>query len=662
MEHNRFVFVEKKLNLMKITILKISFKNFSLLFILFFSLLKLDAAPQAKEGVLDLRMWDGISTYSLDGEWIFFWNTFINAKDVFEDIKSQKFDIESVPSYWSDYEIEGEPLPGDGYCSYALTVLLPKGLKNKLALDIPIFDDSYELFLNGQSVSQNGVPGISQETSEPGYKPKLLIFEANMDKLEIVIHVANFAHRRGGFWKSIRIGDADKFIHQKNIYELVAHATLGLIGAFTLFFLFFFIFYPKNIKALFFSLMLAGILLRLIATDTFPALVFGQIPWDWLVRFEYLGSFIALVFASWYFLTIYPDKRMRIAIMMNSVIIGLICIFIVILKPAYFAYTMFYFKPLVVLFFAYYFVISFRHIFKRNDGDEYYFATILILFIFLVNDLRVSSSSTSLFNDYSIAFSIQLFIIIHGILAIKSWVKAFKEKEKLNLEIEYMNLHLERRIEDRIQEISESKERIKKQNEEIRLKNEDLKSTINFSNKIQSIISHDLRSPIVSIYQISDYFSFSDKQEGMRETIKSIRELSWSANSLIDNLLFWGRSQQGGLHFSPEIIRIQDLISETLTLSKIALKQKSVDVDVLITEGLEVYGDSNLLMIIFRNLISNAIKFSNKNTIITISAASPKNSANVIIVIEDKGIGIPPAILKDLNNKLKETVEIRKGT
>ena len=148
----------------------------------------------------------------------------------------------------------------------------------------------------------------------------------------------------------------------------------------------------------------------------------------------------------------------------------------------------------------------------------------------------------------------------------------------------------------------------------------------------------------------------------MRETIKSIRELSWSANSLIDNLLFWGRSQQGGLHFSPEIIRIQDLISETLTLSKIALKQKSVDVDVLITEGLEVYGDSNLLMIIFRNLISNAIKFSNKNTIITISAASPKNSANVIIVIEDKGIGIPPAILKDLNNKLKETVEIRKGT
>lgn len=354
---------------------------------------------------------------------------------------------------------------------------------------------------------------------------------------------------------------------------------------------------------------------------------------------------------------------MKIIVMMNSVIIGLIIIFIIISKPVYFAYTMFYFKPVVILFFAYYLGISFIHIFKREEGDEYYFATIIILLISLVNDIRVSSSSTGLFNDYATPFALQLFVLTHAILVIKTWVKAFKEKEKLNLEIEFLNLNLEKRINERTKEIVDSKREIEKQHEEIGRKNEKLKLNVDLNNKIQSIIAHDLRSPIVSVFQISDYFAISNNTEGLKETIQSIRELSGSASALIDNVLFWGRSQQGKIHFSPEQVKISDLISESLILNKLTLKQKSVNTETLIIKNLEVYGDINLLKIIFRNIFSNALKYSKKKGEITITAARPKKSEYVVIIIEDKGIGISPAILKILNSTdHSDNIESRKGT
>lgn len=631
---------------------------------LFLIVIQLFGAPKARDGILDLRNWDGKGIITLDGEWKFYWQVFISDTILTNGNEIKSPLIVDVPSYWSEYFIDTEALPGKGYGSYSLSILLPATiLEDDLALDIPIFDDSYVLFLNDERVARNGKVGINSDQAEPGYKPKIYIFHPDSEKIELIIHVSNYKHRRGGFWKSIRMGGSERLIHQKKIYDIIVHITIGFILSFFLFFLAFFIFYPKNKSALYFSLFSFGLLLRILSTDTFAIQIFSNPPWEWIIRLEYLGTYIAFVFGSWYFLNIYPGKNIKIIVKLNTVVIGLICLFVIVLEPAYFAFTMFYFQPVILLFFTYYLIISFVHIFKRNEADEFYFAALLIFLIALVNDIRVSASAPGIFNDYTIHFALQVFIFTHVLLMIRSWVKAYKELGKLNFEIEYLNLNLEERIKKRTEESNADKKEIQKQHEEISLKNEELRSRIEFSSKIQSIMAHDLRSPITSLYQVSSYLSTTYGDGELKETLDSIRDLSGSASALLDNLLFWARSQQGEIHYSPQSIKIQDLINEILSMYRVSLKQKFVVTDTLITENLETFCDPLLLKIVLRNLFSNALKFSKKKGKITITASLKKDSEDIVLIIEDKGVGIHSEVLKVLNNSSnKDEIEISTGT
>lgn len=622
------------------------------------------AAFKARNAKLDLRNWDGKDIITLDGEWNFFWHTFLSDSLKFDNYNSQPPVLVDVPSYWSDYLIDSLKLPGQGYGTYTLTILLPKQLLDtELAMDIPIFDDAYALYLNNERLAWNGIVAVNADSAEPEYSPKVIVFKPGSEKLEIVIHVSNYDHRRGGFWKSIRFGESGKIQHQKEIYEFIVHISMGLILSAMLFFSFFFIFNTQNKSALFFSLSMFGILLRIISTDTFVIQIFSSPPWDWLIRFEYLGTYIAFIFALWYFHNIYPNKIAKILLLLNTVLLALISLFVIVLEPIYFSYTMYYFKPVVLISFFYYLVNSFLHIFKRNENDEYYFAALLILLIALVNDIRVSGSEPGVLNDYTLQFALQIFVFLHVVLMIHSWIKAYKEKEKLNFEIEYLNLKLEKRIEDSINQIEVGKEEIVKKNDEISIKRIELEDEKELARKLRSVINRDLRSPVNSLYQVSSYLSLSYGNGELKETINSIRDLSFTANTLIDNLLLWSRSKKGEILYTPQSVNIQDFLNELNSYFKTQIKQKSIETDVLISEELKCFCDPHLIKIVLRNLFSNAIKYSRKNSIISITATRGNEMGEVIMIIEDKGVGIPGELLKLLNSSSKkDEIEIRKGT
>lgn len=622
------------------------------------------AAFTAKNAKLDLRNWDGKRIITLDGEWNFFWNTFLCDSIKLEDNNSQSALLVDVPSYWNEYYIDSLKLPGKGYGTYCLTVLLPQQLMNKeLALDIPVFDDSYTLYLNNERVAWNGISATNGDLAEPGYKPTVLVFKPGSEKLEIVINVSNYAHRRGGFWKSIRIGESVKIHHQKKIYEFLSHISLGIILTSMIFFSFFFIYNKKNISALFFSLSMFGILLRIISTDTFVIQIFSNPPWDWLIRFEYLGTYIAFIFASWYFHHIYPNKVARILLLLNTVLLALISMFVIVLDPVYFSYTMYYFKPVLLISFFYYLVNSFWHIFKRNENDEFYFAALLILLIALVNDIRVSGSEHGILNDYSLQFALQLFVLVQVVLTIHSLIKGYKEKEKLNLEIGYLNANLEKRIEDSQNQIDVGKSEVEKKTEEIALQNIELEIEKELTKKLRSVIHQDLRSPVNSLHQVSNYLSLSYGDGELRETINSIRDLSFTANALIDNLLFWTRCKQGEIQYSPQKVIVQDFLTELFSYFKMQIKQKSIETDVLMSEDLKCFCDPHLIKIVLRNLFSNAIKYSRKNSLISITATQGSTKDDIIIIIEDKGVGISGELLKVLNDSSNnDEIDIRKGT
>jgi len=117
---------------------------------------------------------------------------------------------------------------------------------------------------------------------------------------------------------------------------------------------------------------------------------------------------------------------------------------------------------------------------------------------------------------------------------------------------------------------------------------------------------------------------------------------------LIDNLLNWTRAQRGLIVYDPEVILIQPIIEDILELFKPIYTKKNIFVANNIDSATLAFGDLNMVRTIFRNLISNALKFTPNEGRVEIS--STVNSDTVEFLVKDNGIGMSP---ENLDNFLK---------
>ncbi len=157
-----------------------------------------------------------------------------------------------------------------------------------------------------------------------------------------------------------------------------------------------------------------------------------------------------------------------------------------------------------------------------------------------------------------------------------------------------------------------------------------------------SIISHDLKNPFSSLIGISRLLKSNIgkySREEIMEKIDAIEISSKRASDLLDNLLEWSMAQTGKIKFEPENLQLRNVIDDCLASIENQIINKKIKIIFEITEGFSVKADFNMLKIIFRNLLTNAVKYSHQNGIISVKAEE-KNSSAVEISIVDNGIGI----------------------
>jgi PAS domain S-box-containing protein len=167
--------------------------------------------------------------------------------------------------------------------------------------------------------------------------------------------------------------------------------------------------------------------------------------------------------------------------------------------------------------------------------------------------------------------------------------------------------------------------------------------------KLFSIIAHDLRSPFNGILGLSELLIDNHKKNETATSENYLRLLNSSTKEtlvLLDNLLNWAKSQTGQIDFKPKEISLPSLIRKTIALSNANAKLKDISVIQNQSVEIKVYADENMLMTVLRNLISNAIKFTNPGGIINISAILEQNQ--VEISISDNGVGINNETLQKL--------------
>lgn len=179
--------------------------------------------------------------------------------------------------------------------------------------------------------------------------------------------------------------------------------------------------------------------------------------------------------------------------------------------------------------------------------------------------------------------------------------------------------------------------------------NQELQKLLSTKDKLFSIIGHDLRNPLNTI------LGFSELVRKQRKTLKKeqiieyngfIHQSSRSMYNLLENLLLWARAQQNAETITAEQIKLRNIVINSMLLLNASASTKGIKIENNIPKNTEVFADKPMISTIIRNLISNAIKFTNSGGKIEINAKSNKSST--VFSISDNGIGIQDSMQKNL--------------
>ncbi len=165
-----------------------------------------------------------------------------------------------------------------------------------------------------------------------------------------------------------------------------------------------------------------------------------------------------------------------------------------------------------------------------------------------------------------------------------------------------------------------------------------------------TIVSHDLRTPFSSILGFTDLLLNDDTltEAERNQYVKYIKESSEAMLQLVNSLLDWTRLQTGRIRFEPERITAYEIILRSIHSLEGTALQKKITLTSTVPENIFVYVDRSLIGQVFNNLISNAIKFTNENGSITITASPSSLSRFYEFSVKDTGVGIAPGDAKKL--------------
>ena len=192
-------------------------------------------------------------------------------------------------------------------------------------------------------------------------------------------------------------------------------------------------------------------------------------------------------------------------------------------------------------------------------------------------------------------------------------------------------------------------------NEEINLKSQELEKANMAKDKFFSILAHDLRNPFNSILGSleilnNEYESLSDSER--KQFIDLINKSAASTNELLANLLEWSMIQRGRIYFDRKENNLSALIMESVNIHQNLAINKEIEIQNLVHEQLMAFFDKKSISVTINNLINNAIKFTQNQGKVTISAE--KNDGYIHIAVKDTGVGISPDRLSSLF-KIEET-------
>jgi hypothetical protein len=404
--------------------------------------------PYVIRGRLDLSVWDFAQNgpVTLSGEYEFYWQQQLAPERFSQAELPERSDFILVPGVWNGYRLNGEKLSGEGYATYRLRVQLKEPAP--LALKFLDMATAYAVYVNGKNLFSVGVSGTTPETTVPRYFPQVVDFTPDTNQLEIIFHVANFHHKKGGAWEPIQLG-LGKDLHKAREKALLLDVLLfGSIAIMGFYHLGLFTLRTNDQAPFYFGIFCLLIALRLITIDEiFFLYLFPYVNWELLVKLEYLGFYLAVPTFAMFLHALYREDFPKPILRAIQIISAVFCSIVLFTTVKIFSHTIPSHQTYTILCCFYGVYILIMSTARQREGAKVNLIGFAILFITILNEIL---EYAGLFHTpHVLPFGLLAFIFCQAFLLSFRFSKAFRTIDWQRVELKRANRQYEKELIER---------------------------------------------------------------------------------------------------------------------------------------------------------------------------------------------------------------------
>ncbi len=616
--------------------------------IIFFGLFQLpvqgwatsERPPVVEDGEIDLRDWsfqtDG--NIQLNGQWKFFWRRHIPAEQ-WDSVYTDDYRFIKVPGLWNAHVKKFNGHKGLGYATYQARVLLPE--KQELALRIVNAATAYQLYINGLPYNSSGKVGVVKAETEPCYQPSMTFFTPDTTVLNIVIHVSNYHHRKGGLWKAVQLGSAQEMLRYRNRSSFVELTLFGASFFMALFHLLLFFIRRKDTASLYFAVFALMIAIRVLVTSEYNIYLLFHPSFKSMVLANYMSFYLAIASFLLFIHRLYP-KRVHRSVVIVMISLSLIFVMLSLILPVErVTYEILYFQIITFLGAFYVFGVLYKAAVKNLEGARLFVGGFVILFLGLVYDVLVANEI--LFTPYFGIYGMFLFLVIQSYFLSARMQNTLRYNATLakNMKAqnnEYLKLNL----------------LYKKQNVELRQAKEKAEESDRFKSAFLANMSHEIRTPMNGIVGFAELLAQEGfAAEDQHRFIGLIYDQSKKLLNIVNDIIDITKIETGQIEVKKTRANLLDFFRELEQYYKYSATEScsiQLEVDSQMKDCL-LFTDMIKLRQIMDNLISNALKFTACGRV---AFGCAKQGSEILFFCKDTGIGIKPEDQGNIFERFKQ--------
>ncbi len=571
---------------------------------------------------------------SLSGEWEFYWHELLTPEDF-----KKKNDLAprylQVPGSWHQ---QGYPVLG--YGTYKARIVFQKKLENGLLIYIPLINSAAKIWLNGVLIKEIGHVGTNASSASGQLSSLLIPVSSGDNQIELIMQVSNFTYFFSGITGKILIGDPSVVLQRVNINRSMECLFAGSILAMFIYHIILFALYKKGRSYLYLALICLMIAIRGLTTNggshLFPDL-FPSVEMEYWKKLEFFAVYSLLAFFPAFISSLFPDKFPKLFLRTVSFLSVLFCL-LVLFSPQYIYGSVLDFYHVILLS---EFLLCGKVIYSayKNGNKE---ARIILWgvagsFPFTLIEILNNSGLTRVPFGHLIELGVLIFLLFQSYLLANRNARAFTGLAELNQ-------NLEKIVTDKTSELLNANK---------------VKDTV------LSILSHDIKSPLNSLKGILNLFN-RQAIDGIdiKKLTSQVENQLFRTIMTVENVLQWTTHQLKGFQINKELISLDKAVKDILTQFELTAQQKDIKLENKIASQTDCTADKNVLDLVLRNLVANAIKFSHEGGAVELK--SIRSNESTILIVKDSGVGINENVINNLfefdSNKSTRGTKNEKGT